>query len=69
MLMALDYGEGRVFHTTLGHDVKAMSGAGFQETLKRGTEWAATGKVTFPAVGADILPEDRVVYRDPQPGE
>jgi mono/diheme cytochrome c family protein len=46
MLMALTYGKGRVFHTTLGHDVTAMSSVDFIATLQRGTEWAATGGVT-----------------------
>jgi type 1 glutamine amidotransferase len=46
MLMVLNYGTGRVFHTTLGHDPAAMSCVGFITTLARGTEWAATGKVT-----------------------
>ena len=56
--MAIDYGEGRVFHTTLGHDAEAMSGAGFVETLRRGTEWAATGSVTFPPVPDEAWPKD-----------
>ena len=43
MLMVLSYGKGRVFHTTLGHDVSAMSCLGFIATFQRGTEWAATG--------------------------
>ncbi len=47
MLMVLQYGKGRVFHTTLGHDATAMNCIGFQTTLQRGTEWAATGKVTL----------------------
>jgi len=46
MLMTIQYGKGRVFHTTLGHSVQAMKCAGFITTLQRGTEWAATGKVT-----------------------
>lgn len=53
MLMAIDYGQGRVFHSTLGHvganetaPVTSISCAGFIVTLQRGTEWAATGKVT-----------------------
>lgn len=46
MLMVVNYGRGRVFHTTLGHDPKAMACVGFIVTLQRGTEWAATGKVT-----------------------
>lgn len=53
MLMALQYGAGRIFHTTLGHGIDALLGLGFQVTFQRGTEWAATGRVTLPppAVG------------------
>ena len=47
MLMALDYGKGRVFHTTLGHADYSMKCRGFYDTLNRGTEWAATGEVTL----------------------
>jgi type 1 glutamine amidotransferase len=46
ILMVLSYGKGRIFHTTLGHDVPAISCVGFIATLQRGTEWAATGDVT-----------------------
>jgi uncharacterized protein len=63
MLIVLNYGKGRVFHTTLGHDVNALSCVGFIVTFQRGTEWAATGKVTqkVPAV----FPTATVVaYRD-----
>ena len=45
-LMVIDYGRGRVFHTTAGHDVYALSSVDFVVTLQRGTEWAATGRVT-----------------------
>jgi uncharacterized protein len=54
-LMALSFGKGRIFHTTLGHDVAALSSVGFIVTFQRGVEWAATGDVTqkvpptFPA--------------------
>src|SRR5262249_55092760 len=41
-------GKGRVFNIALGHDVKAMQSVGFQTLLIRGTEWAATGNVTYP---------------------
>jgi hypothetical protein len=57
-LMVLDYGKGRVFHTTLGHADYSMRCVGFITTLLRGTEWAATGEVTigvpqdFPTEGA-----------------
>jgi hypothetical protein len=46
MLMVLSYGKGRIFHTTLGHDINALSCVGFITTFQRGTEWAATGAVT-----------------------
>jgi hypothetical protein len=45
-LMVLRYGKGRVFHTTLGHDVTALNSVDFATTFQRGTEWAATGAVT-----------------------
>lgn len=49
VLMVLRYGKGRIFHTTLGHDIHALSCVGFITTFQRGTEWAATGSVTQPA--------------------
>jgi type 1 glutamine amidotransferase len=48
MLMTLEFGNGRVFHTVLGHADYSMNCVGFVTTLQRGTEWAATGKVTIP---------------------
>jgi hypothetical protein len=49
MLMVLSFGKGRVFHTTMGHDIPALACVGFITTFQRGTEWAATGKVTQKA--------------------
>jgi hypothetical protein len=46
MLMVLSYGKGRVFHSALGHDINGLSSVDSVFTLQRGTEWAATGKVT-----------------------
>jgi type 1 glutamine amidotransferase len=57
ILMVLSYGKGRIFHTVMGHDLAALNCAGFIATYQRGTEWAATGKVTqkvpadFPSAG------------------
>jgi len=69
MLMAIKYGSGRVFHTTLGHvgpketaPYPALSCAGFIVTLQRGTEWAATGKVT-QAVPADFPTAEKTSLR------
>jgi hypothetical protein len=49
MLWTLNYGQGRIFVTALGHDAAAMKTAGFITTLQRGSEWAATGQVTIAA--------------------
>jgi type 1 glutamine amidotransferase len=46
LLFAVTYGKGRVFHTALGHALDAINDVGFATTLRRGVEWAATGKVT-----------------------
>lgn len=46
MLMTLTYGKGRVFHTPMGHADYSQECVGFIVSLQRGTEWAATGKVT-----------------------
>ena len=62
MLMVLSYGKGRIFHTTLGHDIPALSCAGFIATFQRGTEWAATGHVTQP-IPASFPTANTVSYR------
>jgi type 1 glutamine amidotransferase len=41
MAFVLDYGKGRVFHTPLGHDVKAVTMPGPAELTRRGCLWAA----------------------------
>jgi type 1 glutamine amidotransferase len=62
MLMTLHYGRGRVFHTTLGHDVAAMQSVDFIVTLQRGSEWSATGNVT-QKVPDDFPTADKVSIR------
>ena len=47
MIMTIAYGDGRVFHTTMGHADYSMKCVGFQDVLCRGTEWAATGSVSL----------------------
>ena len=51
VLFTIRYGEGRIFHTVLGHvggayPPPAVQCVGFIVTLQRGAEWAATGNVT-----------------------
>ena len=42
MAFVLDYGQGRVFHTVLGHDARAYANdRGVGELLRRGCAWAA----------------------------
>jgi hypothetical protein len=70
ILMVLKYGKGRVFHTILGHDLAALNCVGFITTYQRGTEWAATGKVT-QKVPADFPTADKTSTRaeyNPPPG-
>jgi type 1 glutamine amidotransferase len=47
VLMTINYHEGRIFHSTLGHGREGLESVGFITTLLRGTEWAATGRVTL----------------------
>jgi type 1 glutamine amidotransferase len=65
ILMVIHFGKGRVFHTTLGHAVQAMTGLGFQVTLARGTEWVATGEVTLPPPAPDVLKADHATINLP----
>jgi type 1 glutamine amidotransferase len=74
VLWTVNYGKGNVFVTLLGHagnDPRlryAMDCTGFQVTLLRGAEWAATGQVTqqapedFPGEGVVSL---RKEYKAP----
>lgn len=48
MLMVIQYGKGRIFHTVLGHDVKQIQEGSFVTTFLRGVQWAANQEVTIP---------------------
>lgn len=61
-LMVLTFGKGRIFHTTMGHDINALSSVDFVATFQRGTEWAATGNVT-QKVPAGFPTANVVAYR------
>jgi type 1 glutamine amidotransferase len=47
ILWTTQYGEGRVFVTTLGHDEVDAAHQTFVTTFTRGAEWAATGEVSL----------------------
>jgi type 1 glutamine amidotransferase len=63
MLIVLSYGDGRVFHTMLGHADYSMQCVGFITTLLRGTEWAATGEATIP-IPADFPTAEKTSSRE-----
>ncbi|MCU0915242.1 MAG: ThuA domain-containing protein, partial [Planctomycetes bacterium] len=73
MAFTLKYGQGRVFHSPLGHDVGAITNPGAAELFRRGCAWAAglapvpgtkPRKVTFlagkPSHGAGTHEWDQV---------
>jgi type 1 glutamine amidotransferase len=62
-LMTIRFGQGRVFHTVLGHAPEQMRCVGFIVTYLRGTEWAATGRVTQVDVPDDFPTADEVSLR------
>jgi len=62
MMIVIEYGQGRIFHTPMGHADYSMRCVGFETTLIRGAEWAATGNVTFP-VPDDFPTADAVSNR------
>jgi type 1 glutamine amidotransferase len=62
MLMTIDYGKGRIFHTPMGHIDYSVECVGFITTLLRGSQWAATGKVSIP-IPADFPAADKTSSR------
>lgn len=54
MMMVISYGQGRIFHTPMGHADYSAECVGFITTITRGTEWAATGKVTRSEIPSDF---------------
>ncbi len=59
MIMTVDYGKGRVFHTPMGHEDYSMECVGFITVLLRGTDWAATGAVVDSTVPSDFPTIDK----------
>lgn len=63
MLMTIQYGEGRIFHTPMGHADYSMECVGFITLFQRGAEWAATGDVKAAPVPSDFPTPDKVSKR------
>lgn len=68
MIMTVTYGDGRIFHTPMGHGDYSMECVGFIATFLRGTEWAATGEVTFP-IPQDFPEPNKTSQRPYSPGK
>ena len=63
MLLTINYGKGRIFHTPMGHADYSVSCVGFITSILRGTQWAATGKVDIP-IPTDFPKPDVVSKRE-----
>ena len=63
MLLTINYGKGRIFHTPMGHADYSVSCVGFITSILRGTQWAASGKVDIP-IPADFPKPDVVSKRE-----
>jgi len=48
VLIVTRHGQGRVFHQVMGNTTSAMDNPYWKALTLRGTEWAATGRVTLP---------------------
>ena len=65
MAMIIKFGKGTVFHTPMGHYNKVSTRClGFQTVFARGTEFAATGKVTI-GIPKGFPGKDKTVIVDP----
>jgi type 1 glutamine amidotransferase len=62
ILITIDYGKGRIFHTPMGHIDKSFECVGLITSFLRGSQWAATGKVTIP-IPADFPTENKTSIR------
>ncbi len=61
LVVVTHFGKGRGFTMLLGHSAQFMGTPGFQTLLLRGTEWAATARVTFPPDAGQRAAESAVV--------
>jgi len=63
MMLTVNYGNGRVFHTPLGHADYSMECVGFIVLFQRGAEWAATGAVSQSDIPPDFPTAEKVSQR------
>ena len=63
MVMTIDFGKGRVFHTPMGHADYSMECVGFITLFVRGTQWAATGEVKLKDLPEDFPSAKKISQR------
>jgi len=63
VLFTVKYGKGRVFQNAMGHTPKELKSVAFLATFLRGSEWAASGKVT-QKVPDDFPTADKASVRE-----
>jgi type 1 glutamine amidotransferase len=63
MIMTIDYGKGRVFHTPMGHADYSMECVGYITVFLRGTDWATTGSVSDSSIPKDFPTADKSSQR------
>ncbi len=63
MMLTVNYGKGRVFHTPMGHGDYSQECVGFIVSFQRGAEWAATGNVTQTSIPDDFPTAKKVSQR------
>ncbi|GEM_PF-855175 len=61
MAFVHQFGKGRVFHTPLGHDARAIHIFGTAEMIRRGTAWAAGYEPAPSTNGAALTPNAREI--------
>ena len=63
MIMTIDYGKGRVFHTPMGHAGYSMECVGYLTVFVRGTQWAASPDAELMPIPADFPGRDKTSSR------
>ena len=59
MVMTIDYGKGRVFHTPMGHADYSMECTGFITVFVRGVQWTADPNSKLMAIPEDFPQRDK----------
>lgn len=63
IIMTIDYGKGRVFHTPMGHADYSMECVGFMTTFVRGTQWCVSADAKLMEIPDDFPAKDKSASR------